>query len=72
MAVHHKLGPYRRMAALDRPLPLLVVRETGRGRNNFLAAASPHGAAGPRFRNQVLRISNANPLEAQTSGEQGQ
>ena len=36
--VEHKLGPYRRMAALGRPLPLLVVCETARGRNTFQAA----------------------------------
>ena len=32
-----KLGPYRRTAA-GRPLPLLVVCETGRGQVNFRAA----------------------------------
>ena len=37
--VAHKLGPYRRMAGLGRPLPLLVVCETARGRQNFRAAA---------------------------------
>ena len=37
--VEHKLGPYRRMAALGRPLPLLVVSETAQGRNSFQAAA---------------------------------
>ena len=37
--VEHKLGPYRRMAASGRPLPLLVVCETARGLNNFRAAA---------------------------------
>ena len=36
--VSHKLGPYSRMAAADRPLPLLVVCETGRGEVNFRAA----------------------------------
>ncbi len=36
--VEHKLGPYRRMAALGRPLLLLVVCETARGRNTFQAA----------------------------------
>jgi len=37
--VEHKLGPYRRMAAAGRPLPLLMVCETERGRSNFLASA---------------------------------
>ena len=37
--VEHKLGPYRRMAASGRPLPLLVVCETVRGLYNFRAAA---------------------------------
>ena len=37
--VEHKLGPYRRMMASGRPLPLLVVCETARGRQNFRAAA---------------------------------
>ncbi len=37
--VEHKLGPYRRMAASGRPLPLLVVCETSRGLYNFRAAA---------------------------------
>ena len=37
--VDHKLGPYRRMAASGRPLPLLVVCETARGRQNFRNAA---------------------------------
>ncbi|MCY4367782.1 MAG: MarR family winged helix-turn-helix transcriptional regulator [Chloroflexi bacterium] len=37
--VEHKLGPYRRMAAVGRPLPLLVVCETARGRANFQAYA---------------------------------
>ena len=36
--VNDKLGPYRRMAAAGRPLPLLVVCETGRGQVNFRAA----------------------------------
>ena len=36
---NHKLGPYRRMAAAGRPLPLLVVRETARGRANFRSVA---------------------------------
>ena len=37
--VAHKLGPYRRMAGTGRPLPLLMVCETARGRWNFQAAA---------------------------------
>ena len=37
--VEHKLGPYRRMAAAGRALPLLMVCETARGRRNFRAAA---------------------------------
>ncbi len=37
--VAEKLEPYRRMAAAGRALPLLVVCETARGRNNFRAAA---------------------------------
>ena len=37
--VAEKLGPYRRMAAAGRPLPLLMVCETARGRQNFQAAA---------------------------------
>ncbi len=37
--VEHKLGPYRRMAAYGRALPLLVVCETARGRQNFRSAA---------------------------------
>ena len=37
--VEHKLGPYRRTAAAGRPLPLLMVCETARGRQNFRAAA---------------------------------
>ena len=37
--VEHKLGPYRRIAAAGRPLPLLMVCETARGRRNFRAAA---------------------------------
>ena len=37
--VEHKLGPYRRMAGAGRPLPLLMVCETARGRSNFRAAA---------------------------------
>ena len=39
--VAEKLGPYRRMAAAGRPLPLLMVCETARGRRNFRAAAGP-------------------------------
>ena len=38
-AVSRKLRPYRRMASAGRPLPLLVVCETARGRRNFRAAA---------------------------------
>ena len=37
--VAEKLGPYRRMAAAGRALPLLMVCETARGRRNFRAAA---------------------------------
>ena len=37
--VAEKLGPYRRMAAAGRPLPLLMVCETAHGRRNFRAAA---------------------------------
>ena len=37
--VAYKLGPYRRMAAAGRALPLLMVCETARGRQNFRAAA---------------------------------
>ena len=37
--VEYKLGPYRRMAAAGRALPLLMVCETARGRRNFRAAA---------------------------------
>ena len=37
--VAEKLGPYRRMAAVGRALPLLMVCETARGRRNFRAAA---------------------------------
>ena len=37
--VEHKLGPYRRMSAAGRPLPLLMVCETARGRQNFRAVA---------------------------------
>ena len=36
--VENKLGPYRRMAGAGRPLPLLIVCETARGRQNFQAA----------------------------------
>ena len=39
--VAEKLQPYRRMAAVGRPLPLLMVCETARGRQNFRAAAGP-------------------------------
>lgn len=38
-AVSHKLRSYRRMASAGRPLPLLVVCETARGRRNFRAVA---------------------------------
>ena len=37
--VAEKLGPYHRMAAAGRPLPLLMVCETELGRRNFRAAA---------------------------------
>ena len=37
--VEYKLGPYRRMAAAGRALPLLMVCETARGLRNFRAAA---------------------------------
>ena len=37
--VAHKLGPYRRMASLGRPLPLLMVCETEQGRRVFEASA---------------------------------
>ena len=37
--VGYKLGPYRRMAAAGRALPLLMVCETARGRRNFRAVA---------------------------------
>ena len=39
--VSQKLGPYLRIAAAGRPLPLLMVCETARGRRNFRAAAGP-------------------------------
>ena len=38
--VQHKLGPYLRMAASGRPLPLLVVCETAQGRMAFEAAGA--------------------------------
>ena len=38
-SVNRKLGPYRRMAAAGRPLPLLVVCDTARGRLNFRSEA---------------------------------
>ena len=50
--VEYKLGPYRRMAAAGRPLPLLMVCETARGRQNFrgrcrnAAHAHDHPGAG--------------------------
>ena len=37
--VAEKLGPYHRLAATGRPLPLLVVCETARGHQKFRAAA---------------------------------
>ena len=37
--VERKLGPHRRMPASGRPLPLLMVCETGQGRRSFEAAA---------------------------------
>ena len=37
--VEGKLGPYRRMAAVGRALPPLMVCDTARGRRNFRAAA---------------------------------
>ena len=37
--VNNKLGPYRRMVAAGRPLPLLMVCETARGRANFRSVA---------------------------------
>ncbi len=36
--VAHKLGPYRRMATLGRPLPLLMVCQTGQAEANFCEA----------------------------------
>ena len=39
--VNQKLRPYLRIAAAGRPLPLLMVCETARGRRNFRAAAGP-------------------------------
>ena len=36
--VEHKLGPYRRMVAAGRALPLLMICETARGRQNFRTA----------------------------------
>ena len=39
--VNQKLGPYLLIAAAGRPLPLLMVCETARGRRNFRAAAGP-------------------------------
>ena len=36
--VAHKLGPYRRMATLGRPLPLLMVCQTGQAEANFREA----------------------------------
>ena len=37
--VNHKLGPYHRMASAGRPLPLLMVCETARGRATFRSVA---------------------------------
>ena len=39
-AVNRKLRPYRSMAWLGRPLPLMVVCETSRGEDNFQAAGA--------------------------------
>ena len=39
--VGQKLGPYRRMAGSGRPLPLLVVCESGLGEVNFRAVGGP-------------------------------
>ena len=36
--VAEKLGPYRRMAGIGRPMPVLMACLTGRGEQNFLAA----------------------------------
>ncbi len=38
--VSHKLGPYRKMRDAGRPLPLLVVCETERARENFRSAGA--------------------------------
>ena len=38
--VAHKLGPYRKMRDAGRPLPLLVVCETARARENFRSAGA--------------------------------
>ena len=48
--VAEKLGPYRRMAAAGRALPLLMVCETALGRRNFRVAADAdrHPGAGLR------------------------
>ncbi len=44
--VEHKLGPYGRMAAAGRDLPLLMVCETARGRRRCAADADHHPGAG--------------------------
>ena len=52
-----KLGPYRRMAAAGRPLPLLMVCETARGRANFRSV----GGALPML-TTFLELALAGPL----------
>ena len=61
--VAQKLGPYRRMAAAGRPLPLLVVCETEQGERNFreargglpmLTAAQERAFAGPLTGNATV------------------
>ena len=51
--VAHKLGPYRRMATLGRPLPLLMVCQTGQAEANFREARGGlpmlTAAQGPAF-----------------------
>ena len=66
--VEHKLGPYRRMAASGRPLPLLVVCETARGLYNFRAAAGtnpgvhePPQSAGGNYRAPPPPLGIRNP-----------
>ena len=56
--VAEKLGPYRRIAATGRPLPLLVVCETERGEESFRAAAS----AGLPMLTATLERALAGPL----------